>query len=208
MHHETLTPALRAALERLGPFASSHGFYLAGGTALALQLGHRRSEDADWFTRDGIADPVVLAAEIVAQASDFTITSTAADTLHGSLGAARVTWLGYPYPLLQPVVHDHGLDLDLASLDDIAAMKLSAAAQRGARKDFVDLHALCRLHKPMAALLGCYRAKYQVRDIGHVLVGLTYFDDADAEPPLKGLRATDWKVVKSDLTRWARQITT
>ncbi|MCX6359722.1 MAG: nucleotidyl transferase AbiEii/AbiGii toxin family protein [Armatimonadetes bacterium] len=207
MHHEALTPALRSALERLGPFASSRGFYLAGGTALALQLGHRRSEDADWFTRDGISDPVALAAEIVAQASGFAITSTAVNTLHGSLGAVRVTWLGYPYPLLQPVIHADALNLDLSSLDDIAAMKLSAAAQRGARKDFVDLHALCRLHKPLSELLACYTTKYQVRDIGHVLVGLTYFDDADGEPPLKGLRATEWRAVRADLTRWARRVT-
>ena len=64
LHREALGRAQRSLLPRLAPLARQHGFYLAGGTALALQLGHRRSVDFDWFREDPIDDPLRLAADV------------------------------------------------------------------------------------------------------------------------------------------------
>jgi hypothetical protein len=92
----------------------------------------------------------------------------------------------------------------IASLDDIAVMKLAAVAQRGARKDFVDIYTLCREHRPLAQLLQLYKQRYGVADLGHVLAGLTYFVDAEAEPPLRSSRPISWRTVKADMVQWVR----
>ncbi len=60
-HVEVLAPAQRRVLGRLGPVLTARGYYLAGGTALALHLGHRRSVDLDWFTPEPLGDPLGLA---------------------------------------------------------------------------------------------------------------------------------------------------
>jgi predicted nucleotidyltransferase component of viral defense system len=70
----------------------------------------------------------------------------------------------------------------LASLDDLTAMKLAAISQRGSRKDFLDIYELGIKHAPLKRMLELYEQKYAVDDIGHVLLGLSYFDDAEREP--------------------------
>ena len=64
MRADVMPPGQQALLRRLGPFAMRHGFYLGGGTAVAIQLGHRRSVDLDWFTGDRLEDPLRLAATL------------------------------------------------------------------------------------------------------------------------------------------------
>ena len=156
----------RAVLKTLAPFARDHGFYLGGGTALALQLGHRRSVDFDWFREKPLADPLRLASEITAAGIRFKPSRTEAGTLHG-VSVARPRVAAAP---LGP----------LASLEDLAAMKLAAVAQRGSRKDFVDVFALGQRFR-LEQMLSFYREKYGLSDCGHVLVALSYFDGADRE---------------------------
>jgi hypothetical protein len=148
LHREVLGRSQRSLLPRLAPLARRLGFYLAGGTALALQIGHRRSQDFDWFRGDPIDDP-----------------------------------------------------LRLAALEDIAAMKLAAVAQRGSKKDFVDVFALGR-HFGLGEMLAFYRKKYRVEDVGHVLVALAYFDDADRERTPLLLQRQSWPAIKTTIRGW------
>jgi predicted nucleotidyltransferase component of viral defense system len=97
--------------------------------------------------------------------------------------------------LLRP---DNSL-LPLASREDIVAMKLAAIASRGSRKDFIDLWLLVTRYWPLSDCLELYRKKFAARDIGHVVRSLTYFDDADEEPPLRLLIDLDWEEIKLDL---------
>jgi len=85
-------------------------------------------------------------------------------------------------------------------------MKLAAVAQRGSKKDFVDIFALGRRFG-LAEMLGFYRAKYGVKDIGHVLVALAYFDDADRERMPTLLRRWNWSTIKSTIGRWVSDVT-
>jgi hypothetical protein len=140
LHREALGRSQRSLLPRLAPLARQHGFYLAGGTALALQLGHRRSVDFDWFREDPIDDPLRLAADVRAAGLRFETDRVEKGTLHGQASGVRVSFLEYGYPLLRPLREVEGLRL--AALEDIAAMKLAAVAQRGSKKDFVDVFAL------------------------------------------------------------------
>jgi hypothetical protein len=194
----------RTLLPRLAPLAGQRGFYLAGGTALALQLGHRRSVDLDWFREEPIEDPLRLAAELQGQALAFETERVERGTLHGRAAGVRVSFLEYRYPMLRPPLEIE--KLRIASLEDIAAMKLAAVAQRGAKKDFIGVFALGR-RLGLGEMLRCYRKKYGVADVGHVLVALTYFDDADRERSPVLLRRQSWPAIKDTIRGWVEGTT-
>lgn len=77
---------------------------------------------------------------------------------------------------------------------------------RGTCKDFVDLHALAQRHKPLPELIDLYRRKYSTGDMGHLLVALAYFDDADREPMPRMVQGTAWEDVKRDVKGWVREM--
>lgn len=203
LRDEVLGRTQRSVLARIAPLARTRGFYLAGGTGLALQLGHRRSVDFDWFRREPIEDPLRLAAELRSPSLPLEVDRVEKGTLHASVRGVRVSFLEYRYPLLEPLQEASGIAL--AGPRDIAAMKLAAVAQRGSRKDFLDVFALGRRFR-LEEMLGFYRAKYGAEDVGHVVVALAYFDDADRERMPTLLRRVSWPTVKSTLLRWVAQV--
>jgi hypothetical protein len=202
-HPEVMGVRQQRALAQLGPFMMRRGFYLAGGTAVALHLGHRRSVDLDWLTSEELSDPMRLAHELRAAGIAFVIGQVAPGTLHGSIGNVRVSFLEYRYPLLRSL-RSWRRQSRIASRPDLAAMKLSAVAQRGAKKDFVDIFALGRRSRSLRQMLRWYQEKFAVRDVAHLLFSLAYFDDADRErlPPL--LWDNRWKSIKSTIRDWVR----
>jgi hypothetical protein len=127
-------------------------------------------------------------------------------TLHGAVGGVRVSFLEDRYPLLSPPLAWPELGCSLAALDDLAAMKLLAIAQRGARKDFLDVYALGRHGLSLEFMLACYRRKYSVEDIARVLFSLCYFDDAEASPLPKMLVPVAWDDVKKSLRTWVKSV--
>lgn len=196
-HEEVLDADARRAAARLAPLVTGN-FYLAGGTGLALKLGHRVSLDLDLFS---VSDPLGKdkRAEIIAALAlqgRCKIMENKDRTLHLRLEETSVSLFHYPYPLLKPTRSWRGLAV--ASSDDIAAMKLSAVVGRGSRKDFIDLYALSR-EVGLARLLNCGARKF--RDHADFLIqaarALVYFDDAEKEPPPRMLKRIDWSAVKS-----------
>jgi hypothetical protein len=185
---------------------ASEGCYLGGGTAVALQLGHRRSVDFDWFATRPLGDLLLLAARLEAKGVPLVVEGTAAGTLNGRVRSVPVSILEYPYPLIGPSVPWAAHGFELASLDDLAAMKLSAITQRGAKKDFVDIYAMATTHRPLGDLLDTYRQKYGIADIAHILYGLVYFDDADRQPMPKMLWDMSWRTIKVSIRKWVREI--
>lgn len=139
-HPEILSSKQRKTLRLLGPEVTAREFYLASGTALALQLGHRRSADFDWFLEGRMPDPLLLARE-VQETVPFVTTRIEPRTLFGTVSGVRVSFFEFRYPMLDPAVPWPDYGCRLASLRDIACMKLSAIVQRGSKKDFVDLFA-------------------------------------------------------------------
>jgi hypothetical protein len=112
----------------------------------------------------------------------------------------------FRYPLLHEPVFWEGGRVRLASLDDLACMKLSAISQRGSRKDFYDLYTLCRLHRPLWDFLGLYRQKFKVEDVGSLIYSLVYFADAEVEPDLLMIKPVNWKAVKKAFQTWVKEI--
>jgi hypothetical protein len=196
----------KEALRTIAPFAATKGFHLAGGTALAIQLGHRRSVDLDGFIGERIPDPLRLAREMQEAGIPFVTGRVDRGTLYGTVWDVQVSFLEYPYPLLEPVDVWPEYGCPLASLDDIACMKLSALTQRGAKKGFVDLYALLLRHKPLGDLLALYRGKFGVADLASVLYALEYFDDAVPER-LPSMRwAVNWTVMKRAIRAAVREV--
>lgn len=204
LHPEVLTASQRDVLEALGPFLRARDFYLVGGTAVAIHLGHRRSVDLDWFTGDALPDPLRLAEALRREIGGLDVGSVAPGTLHAEASGVLLSFLEYRYPLLRDLVDWDEYGCRLAPLEDLACMKLSAVSSRGARKDFIDIHALGRAGWTLDRMLSLYREKYETRDIGHVLYSLVYFDDAEPEEMPEMLSDVGWEDVKRTLEGWVR----
>lgn len=189
----------RRALDRLKPLARRFGIYLAGGTALTFHLGHRVSRDIDLFSQDQSLD-LERARLSFSTLLDFQVDSQTDATLRFRIGGVPVDVVRYPYALLNPV-GDGPDEFPIASLEDLATMKLSAVSRRGIRRDFWDLHEMCVRQTPsLQQALEGYLRRYGVRqsDLYHVLRSLTYFDDAEADTLLPlGLTVVHWEEIKS-----------
>ncbi len=205
-HPEALSAVQRRVLRQLGPLMTQRQFYLGGGTALAICLGHRRSVDLDWFTKERIVDPLRLAQEIRDERVPLVSGQVERGTLHGTVSGVRVSFLEYRYPLLRPAVLWPEFRCLIAPLEDLACMKLSALAQRGSKKDFIDIYALGLKHRSLPDMLRLYQQKYSIGDLGHVFYSLVYFDDADKERMPKMLWDADWRAIKKALQEWVRKM--
>ncbi len=126
--------------------------------------------------------------------------------LHGTIDNVRVSFIEFRYSMLKRLLFLNILKCSLASVEDLATMKLSAVAQRGAKKDFVDIYAIGIKHLPLNKMLSCYQKKFHVKDIAHVLFGLVYFDDAEKEKMPEMLWKVDWNTIKRTITEWVKKI--
>ena len=203
-HAEILGRRQVRVLAQIGPALSRRGYFLVGGTAVALHLGHRRSVDFDWFTLDRF-DPMALAQELREEGIAFVTDSVVAGTLHGWVRGVRVSLLRHPYPLLAGLRAWPG-GVHVAARADLAAMKLLTVAQRGAKKDFVDVYALGRRTDSLRQMLRWYKQKYTVEDIAHLLRSLAYFDDAESERLPRMLWGVRWRDIKEIIQRWLRNV--
>jgi hypothetical protein len=169
------------------------GFYLAGGTGLALHFGHRISRDLDFFAPDHFNEDGLL--QRVQVLSGFALVSKAPFTLHATIQSTKVSFLGYAYPELYS--HDNFEGVSIGDPRDIACMKVSAIASRGTKRDFIDLNC-CAEQYGLKEILRLFDLKYEQSHLSriHVLKSLTYFADAEKDPMPHMLKPIDWGNVK------------
>jgi hypothetical protein len=186
------------ALDRLTPLSQALGLYLAGGTAIAVHLGHRVSRDIDLFTRKAETD-LETARKRFVEISGAEVDSLTDAALRGRVGSVPVDVVNYPSPPLNPTVQGPG-GFAVASLEDLAVMKIAAIARRGIRRDFWDLREILTSGQlTLEQSLASYTRRYGVREseLYHVLRSLTYFEDAEADPLLpEGLSTDRWMTVR------------
>jgi hypothetical protein len=206
LHEESLPVHQQKALRELGETAQRFGFYLGGGTAVAIHLGHRESLDLDWFTQERIENPMELALDIQRQGVDLRVTSVQRGTLHGELDGVRVSFLESGYPALQPAIAWTEYRCQIATIEDLAAMKLLAVAQRGTKKDFVDVYAIGRDRLSLTDMLAFYRRRFSTDDTSRVIYSLCYFEDANPDPMPKILWAITWDEVRETIRNWVRSL--
>ena len=192
---QALPPETLGLLRDLDGELARQGFYLAGGTGLALQLGHRVSEDLDFFTVVEF-DPASLARRLE-QRPGYSETLVSKGTLYCRLAGVKLSFLHYPVPLKHPTVED--ISVRVADWRDILAEKFKTLSQRGSRRDFYDVHA-CFTVKTLsvAEAIGIFKGRFAGTGINyqHVLKSLTWFGDADAEPDPRLLIRAEWAEVK------------
>jgi hypothetical protein len=198
-YKETLSSPQFKLLKRLGPLLSENGFYLAGGTAIALMLGHRKSIDLDWFSPVKLRKPALWADKIKASGMIPLAVNVDEGTFYATIGGVRISIIEYPYAMISPSVESKAAGCTLASLDDLACMKLSAIASRGSKKDFIDIYALAKKHSSLQQMMSMYKKKFPEADLFPVLRGLSYFDDADKERMPRMLWKLSWKKVKEEI---------
>jgi hypothetical protein len=196
MHAEILTADQLAVLESLRPSASLRGFYLAGGTALALRHGHRRSVDFDFFRPDPF-DGRALLGDLDSLFEAVEHLPSGPETVYVRLRGVTASFFRYRYALLEPA-EPTPWGFGLAADSDIAAMKLEAIAGRGSRKDFVDLRMLCRSGLRLEDVFETFDRKFGAArtDRYHRLRALAYFTDAEREPMPDMLSPFDWEEAK------------
>lgn len=199
LHPEILSKEQQKILEKSG-FLKKANFYLAGGTGLALQLGHRTSIDLDFYTEKKIKK-VVLAKEIESRFKKIQVVEISEDNLRVFIGKTSLTGFYYPYPLIRNYVKF--LDVNLASVEDIASMKLIAIAQRGKKRDFIDVYYLLKQYS-LSQLLTLAEERFSAFESGVILKGLCYYQDADNEKEDDRIQLSDktltWPKVKKILS--------
>jgi len=187
-------------LGRLTGLLARRGFVLAGGCGVGLLLGHRRSLDLGFFCT-GDLEPQELLEELRTVVSFERVLQLAQGTL---TVAAEGTTLSFFHHAASPVAPPLVVgDATVAAPRDLAAKKLLAIAGRGARKDFVDLHALCTGPTSLPAALDAFDQRYSARgyDRYHLLRSLTYFRDAEQDPMPTLSPAVPWAEIRGYFER-------
>lgn len=192
MYSRVLKQAALKLLKSLPPYITDR-FYLAGGTALALQLGHRYSLDFDFFTETTFENEF-LKNTLQHETGKFTIIQEQKGTSEVFCQGLRIAFYHYPYPLLENTIQFENIRLAVPA--DIIPMKLSAISCRGSRKDFIDLYFLkdkCDLTD-----LSGFERKFADSEYNlyHVIKSVAYFDDAREEPMPRMIAACDWNEVE------------
>lgn len=171
------------------------GWYLAGGTALALQVGYRRSVDLDFFIKEKEIDNEKIIKNI--ENKDWRIKINKEGTIYGELFGSNVSFISYPFfvPKLQPLKYG---SINILDAKDIAVMKAIALSQRGKKRDFFDLYFCANniigLEEIITSLKGQYPSV--AHNYQHILKSLVYFADAEDDPEPDLLIDLDWATVK------------
>jgi hypothetical protein len=204
MTPKVLSPEAWGIVRRLVAEGCLETWTLAGGTGLALQLGHRYSEDLDFFSSEAFETDRLI--QRLSEVGPLAIQGRSSATLHAVLRGLRVSFLGMQEPLVYPGTPYRGLTL--ADPRDIAVMKLVAIGGRGSRKDFVDLYFFLQAGGSLDSILELTRRRFQRVDYNeyHLLKSLLYFEDAEMEPLPRMLRKTSWPEIKRRIIAEVRRL--
>jgi hypothetical protein len=202
LQKEAIEPATLQLLKVLQADSMLAQFHLAGGTGLALQLGHRLSVDLDLFSLTPFDSDFYL--EYLEKNYQFALDFSASSTLKGSIKGVKVDFIAHSYSLIAPVVEKD--QIRIYSLADISAMKVNAIAGNGTRlKDFVDLYFLLE-HYKVDQMLMFYQTKYKDRNTFHALKSLNYFDEVDLADWPQQIKESNltWEKVKTTIDKYCK----
>lgn len=196
-------------MERIGKQVSLAPFYLAGGTAFALQRGHRISHDLDFFGAIDNFDDAQRHRLVAELGTQFDV-RVVRDSLMGlalDVENVAVSFLTYGYALLDETQQLDGVEI--AGLTDIGLMKMDAITDRGARRDFVDLYFIAR-EISLEILFGKAKIKfpYSRHFLVNVLAALVDFEIADQQDEPEMLISMEWQEIKNFFMHEARRLGT
>jgi len=187
----TIDSSTLELLKKLMTFKEFAEMRLVGGTALALQIGHRKSIDLDFFGNINFEN--IYTANTFENFNKVIALKSSKHINIFSIDDVKVDFVNYTYPWLQNEILIDGIRL--AGIQDIAAMKLAAVTGRGSRKDFIDIYFLLQDYN-LRQLMDFYNNKYYDGSEYMVLKSLTYFDDAEEDYTVDMIRKVLWTKVK------------
>ena len=192
---QTVQPDTLELLKAISAQPEVKELRLVGGTALALQYGHRQSVDLDFFGK--LPEDKNELIDVVRRVGDVTVLNRSKIILQMVVNQVKVDFVDYSrYPWIdEPILGDGFV---LASDKDIAAMKINAIMGRGTRKDFIDLYVLLQ-HYSLTQIMDFYRQKYPEFSEYRALISMTYFEDAEMQDmPLMFIK-TPWESMKTSI---------
>ena len=196
LQFKTIEPGTLKLLKELQALHFLQEARLVGGTALALQLGHRKSIDLDYFGKIDV-EPESL-RKILSETHSITIVQESKDINIYLIDGIKVDFVNYRYSWIDAPVNDNGVVL--AGIKDIAAMKINAVIGRGTKKDFIDLFFLLRRFT-LQEMLDMYIQKYPEGSLFIAMKSLSYFEDAESDPMPVMLSPADWNTVKAKIRK-------
>ena len=195
LSYHAVTSHTLELLNRLSSELASTDLRLVGGTALALQYGHRNSVDLDFFGT--LDDGVLNLHEVLNYIGRYEVIKETAHIRVYILEGVKIDFVDYSqYPWIDAPVMEDGLCL--ASPRDIAAMKINAIEGRGSRKDFIDIYFLLQ-HYSLNEILGFYQQKYPNYSIFRALKSLSFFADAEAQLMPIMYSSISWEEMKQQV---------
>lgn len=207
MHQEALTEAGKSTFPRLARF---RGFYLVGGTALALQIGHRVSVDFDLFSNAELPRTLLSRVRRVFPGHFTVPTINNREQLDVSIRGVKTTFFWYRYPPILPLVTYQGVHM--ASIAEIAAMKAFAIGQRGTYRDYVDMYfLLAERHITIRKVFQLAKKKYGEEFNERLfLEQLVYLEDISSAPVefLRNLvdRSTIQRFLEKSVRQFVRRL--
>ncbi len=202
-HYETLPSETKKALDYLSSenWLKDSSWYLAGGTALALQTGNRKSYDLDFFTQEKDFDGQELLANFINN-PDWMTEVMEKNTIYGELFGAKISFITYPFFVPKQEFLWHG-SIRIIDKIDVAVMKITAVSQRGRKRDFFDLYWCANNLEPLEETIKRLKVQYPsiAHDYHHILKALVYFEDAESDPEPEILFSAVWNTVKEFFTK-------
>ena len=202
LSYQTVEPHTLELLRRLMEAPLLRQTRLVGGTALALQYGHRSSVDLDFFGE--VEATTEELSQVLGQVGAVTLMGQGKMIKGFVVDGVRIDIVSYAYPWIEEAVVEDGLRL--ASPADIAAMKVYAIENRGSRKDFIDMYFLLK-HYSSDEILSFYKRKYPEHSEFVALRSLTYFEDAESFAMPKMYVRFDWEELKRSMIAAVSQYT-
>lgn len=194
LQYQTIYPATLQLLKELQSLELLKECRLVGGTALALQLGHRNSVDLDFFgTVPETSDEIL---DVLRENHEVTIIKESKNIHIYLIDGVKVDIVNYKYGWIDSSVEEDGIRV--ADVKDIAAMKVAAIIGRGTKKDFIDLFFLLKQYS-LKNLLEFYLQKYPDGSLFIALKSLSYFEDAESDPMPVMFEDIDWPGVKASI---------
>lgn len=194
LSYKTIQPHTLELLKALTNESIFSQLRLVGGTALALQLGHRNSIDLDFFGHIEVEDEDLL--ETLRKHGKLEILKLSQNIKIFTLDGIKVDIVNYAYPWIDDAVLEDGLRL--AAPKDIAAMKINAIEGRGTKKDFVDVFELLKTYS-LNDILVFHKEKYPEASTFRALMSLSYFEDAESQPLPKMFIPENWEEMKKKI---------
>jgi predicted nucleotidyltransferase component of viral defense system len=198
LHFDFLPEETRKALDFLSnqEWLSGFDWYLAGGTALSLQAGHRKSVDLDFFTKNSNFNNIEVLNNFLG-IKELVVDINKEGTIYLRLFNAKISFIAYPFFMPKQDFIEYN-NIKILQTKDIAVMKIIAISQRGRKRDFIDLYWCIENIESLESIIRRLPEQYPLiaHDYHHILKSLVYFEDADNDPEPTMYSGASWKDIK------------